>query len=232
MNYKEDDIVLCTIKEIEGTTVFVELEDGTKGNIVMSEVSAGRIRNIREFINVGKKIACKVLRAQKNNLELSLRRVTVKEREAVMEKHTKERMLKAILKPILKENTDQTIAQVAETHDLADFLDQIKEDTKKAEKFLTKPQLELLTKALAEKQDKFREARKIAIIKTQSETGLLDIQEILSKTNADIHYLGSSRFSISIKDKDIKQANNKLATILEEIKERAKKHKAFCEIKE
>ena len=96
MSYKEDDLVLVTVKKIEGTTVFVEFSDGAKGSIVFSEVSPGRIRNIREFVTEGKKVVCKILRVKPDHYELTLRRVTAKERALVLERHTKERTLIAL----------------------------------------------------------------------------------------------------------------------------------------
>ncbi len=43
---KEDDIVMCAVKKIEGTAVFVQIENNGEGSIVMSEIAAGSIRNI------------------------------------------------------------------------------------------------------------------------------------------------------------------------------------------
>ena len=50
----------------------------TTGIIHISEISPGRIRNIRDFVKEGKKIICKVLRIyrERGHLDLSLRRVT------------------------------------------------------------------------------------------------------------------------------------------------------------
>ena len=62
MDLKENDLVMCSVKSIEGTTVFVEIEGNGQGNIAMSEVAAGRIRNLREHISINKKIVCKVLK--------------------------------------------------------------------------------------------------------------------------------------------------------------------------
>lgn len=232
MSYKEDDIVLCEVKNIEGTAVFVELDDQTKGSIAFSEVSAGRIRNIREFVTIGKKVVCKVLRVQKENLELSLRRVTAKEREAVLEKHKKERTLRAIFLPLFGEKTDQMLEKIAKDHDLAELLDKAKENASVLEKYVTKQQMETLHKVLAEKKEKEREIKKTVVLKTQEDTGLYDIQSVLTTDRAEVHYLGSSKFSISVKDKEFKSANLKLQNVLEEIKERAKKKHVLFEIKE
>lgn len=231
MIYKEDDLVLATVKSIEGTTVFVDLE-GAKGSITLSEVSAGRIRNIREFINVGKKIVCKVLRIKGEHIELSLRRVTAKEREAVLEKYTKERTFRAILLPIFGDKTDQTLEKMGKDNDLADLLDKARENPEVLEKYVTKSQMETLAKILSEKREKEKEIKKTLTLKTQGNAGLYDIQSVLNIDKAEIRYLGSSKFSVSVKDKEFKTANTKLNSVIEEIKTRAKKKNMLLEIKE
>ena len=87
MELREDDVVMCTVKEIEGTTVFLEIEGNGTGTMVMSEVAAGRIRNLREYVFPKKKVVCKVFKiANGGHIELSLRRVTGKEREEAQER--------------------------------------------------------------------------------------------------------------------------------------------------
>ena len=90
---KEDDIILCIVKRIEGTTVFLDIEDNgnlIQGTMIFSEVSPGRIRNIREYVVPNKKVVCKILRIRDGHPELSLRRVTAKEREFILEIYKKE----------------------------------------------------------------------------------------------------------------------------------------------
>lgn len=232
MIYKEDDLVLCTVKSIEGTTVFVELDQKTQGNIHLSEIAAGRIRNIREFITVGKKIVCKILKVQADRIELSLRRVTAKEREAVLEKHTKERTLRAILLPVLKEKTESVLEKIAKDQDLADFLDKARENATLLEKYVTKTEAQSLAHIFSEKREKDKEIKKIITLKSQGESGLLDIQEILKTDKAQVRYLGSSKFSVIVKDREFKAANVKLTAVITEIEERAKQKHIICEIKE
>jgi len=55
-----DDIIICTIKKILPNCVFVILDEyeNKEGLIHISEISPGRIRNIRDFVKEGKKIVC------------------------------------------------------------------------------------------------------------------------------------------------------------------------------
>ena len=84
---KEEDLVLCTVTKIEGTTVFVNIEGNGQGTIIFPEIAAGRIRNIREYVVPNKKIVCKILQIFEGHPQLSLRRVTSKEKQEVLEKH-------------------------------------------------------------------------------------------------------------------------------------------------
>ena len=90
MAYNENDLVVCKVINIVGTTVFVETEDGINGSIVVSEIAPGRIRNLRAYVVPNKLIVCKVLSVGDRHLFLSLRRVKDKEkRNDLWEYHQK-----------------------------------------------------------------------------------------------------------------------------------------------
>ncbi len=81
---EESEIVLCTITNIQHNSVFAALDEyqDKSGIIHISEISAGRIRNIREYVKEGKKVICKILRVnrERGHIDLSLRRVTESQR--------------------------------------------------------------------------------------------------------------------------------------------------------
>ena len=80
---EEGDLVLCTVTNVQFHSVFVDLDEYGKGGMIhISEVSPGRIRNIRDFVKEGKKVVCKVLRINKEKgyIDLSLRRVNESEK--------------------------------------------------------------------------------------------------------------------------------------------------------
>ncbi len=79
----ENELVLCTVTNIQYNSVFVRLlEYNHTGMIHISEVSPGRIRNIRDYVKEGKTIVCKVLRVnpERQQIDLSLRRVSEAQR--------------------------------------------------------------------------------------------------------------------------------------------------------
>lgn len=231
MSYKEDDLILGTVKSIEGTTAFVELDAKTQGSLAFSEIAPGRIRNIREFISIGKKIACKVLRVQGNHIELTFRRVTAKERELVLDNYKKERVLAIMLKPILKDKTEKTLATILEQYTAPEFMEKARSDSSLLTKFVSKSEAETLQKLFAEKEEREKSVKKNVMLKSLSPSGLIDIQHTLATKDAEIHYLGSSTFSVSVKDADFKKANIKMAAVITEIEARAKKHALKIEVK-
>ena len=56
MALEEGEIIFCTVNKIVGTTVFVSIDGNGDGSLSFSEVAAGRIRNIRDYIVPKKKI--------------------------------------------------------------------------------------------------------------------------------------------------------------------------------
>jgi len=73
-----NDIVVCTVKKIYGNSTFVYLTEYEKeGILTISEIAAGRIRNLRDHVVEDKTIICKVLRVneKQKRIEVSLRRV-------------------------------------------------------------------------------------------------------------------------------------------------------------
>ena len=230
MPLKQADIVLCTVKRIESASVFVEIEGGGVGSLVMSEVAAGRIRNLREYVAPNKKIVCKVIGINQDNIQLSLRRVTARERDEAMIKYQKEKTFKAMLKAITKD-AEIKLENIKKEYELADFTDEIRANPSLLNKFFTKPEAEQIGKIIQEKEDTIKLSKKIFVLRTLSASGLEDIKKIISK-DAEVHYLGSSQFSISTIGKDFKEANTKLQLILKEIEEEAKSKKMLFEVKE
>jgi translation initiation factor 2 subunit 1 len=92
---EENELVLCTVTNIQYHSVFVNLDEyDRQGMIHISEISPGRIRNIRDFVKEGKKIICLVLRinTEKGYIDLSLRRVNEAQKRE-KNNHIKQEML-------------------------------------------------------------------------------------------------------------------------------------------
>jgi translation initiation factor 2 alpha subunit (eIF-2alpha) len=222
MTLREDDIVLCTVKKIEGTTIFLEVEGNGTGTMPLSEVAPGRIRNLREFITVGKKVVCKILKIRDGHPELSLRRVTAKERELVKDRYKKEKTLISALTSILGDNAQKIVIKIKESYDIEEFLKMVKESPNVLEKFVPEQKIDSVQKLFLEKPEKEKEIKRVIIARTLSESGLNDLKSLLNIDNAEIRYLGSSNFSMSVKDTDFKKANAKMEEIIKALKDKAK----------
>jgi translation initiation factor 2 subunit 1 len=91
-SYNEDwpevgECVIATIKNITPYGAYVFLDEYKKeGLLHISEISSSWIRNIRSFVREGQKAVLKVLRTdtEKGHIDLSLRRVSGKERKETL----------------------------------------------------------------------------------------------------------------------------------------------------
>ena len=104
---QESELVMCTVTNIQHHSVFASLDEypGKQGMIHISEVSPGRIRNIRDYVKEGKKVVCKVLRIDlvKGHIDLSLRRVTDSQRRAKTNELKQEQIAEKIIEIAAKE---------------------------------------------------------------------------------------------------------------------------------
>ena len=199
-----------------------------------SEIAAGRIRNLRDYVVPNKKIVCKVLKVFPDHIELSLRRVTSHEREEVMEKAKKEKTLSSMLKTIHAKDPEKIIEKIKSSLDVPEFLEDAREDIKLIEKFLPKTEAQKLHKILSEKKDTLKTVRSLLILKSYSHSGLEYKKFILSikQDEITIAYLGSSKFEIQSTAKTYKDANSLLEQALESIKEKAQEKQASLVIKD
>lgn len=102
---EEDELLLCTVTNVQHHSVFAKLDEYDKtGMIHISEVSPGRIRNIRDYVQEGKKIVCKVLRIDpvKGHIDLSLRRVNEGQRRKKIDEIKHEQKAEKIVEGIAK----------------------------------------------------------------------------------------------------------------------------------
>src|SRR3989344_7500317 len=104
---EQGNLVMCTVKKILFHSVFVDLDEYNQieGMVHISEISPGRIRNIRDYVKEGKKIVCKVLRVnqERKQIDLSLRRVNQNERIIKSTEFKQERKAEKMLESLAKD---------------------------------------------------------------------------------------------------------------------------------
>jgi len=234
---EEGQIVLCTVEKIVGTIVFVKIEEyNSDGTITFSEISPGRIRNIRDYVVPGKKIVCKILKLTNHGIYLSLRRVKLKEKNEFNEELRKEKSSKAILKTILGEDSEKIINKIKEDHEsIIDFLEEAKEDKKLLEKYISKTDGEKIIKILEEKKQKDIVLTRTIKLSSKANDGILLIKEIVKKATKDcpdckVSYLAAGKYLIKVKTQNPKKTDQELDKVIANIEELAKEKD--CEFNE
>jgi translation initiation factor 2 subunit 1 len=97
------DLVIATIQQVTDFGAYAKLDEYDKqGLLHISEISSSWIRNIRDFVREGQKVVLKVLRVdmEKGHIDLSLRRVTKRERIDKMMFYKKDRKAEALLRGV------------------------------------------------------------------------------------------------------------------------------------
>jgi translation initiation factor 2 alpha subunit (eIF-2alpha) len=222
------DLVVCTVDRIVGTVVFVKILEENKeieGSIVTSEIAPGRIRNLRDYVVPKKRIVCKVLRiTSQGNVELSLRRVTLKEKKEMTEYEKQEKNYTGILKGVLKEKALEIIEKISKEEKVSDFLQRAKSNPELLEKFIDKKDSEKILEILNSQKQKKKEIKKEIFLSTTRPEGIELIKEILGNIkDIEIKYISAGRYSFRIQSANPKLADNKLKEVFSHIEKEAKK---------
>jgi translation initiation factor 2 subunit 1 len=97
------DLVMATVETVTDFGAYVKLDEYNKrGLLHVSEISSSWIRNIRDFVREGQKLVLKVLRVdpEKQHVDLSLRRVTKREKIEKTMAWKKERKAEALIRGV------------------------------------------------------------------------------------------------------------------------------------
>ncbi len=251
----EGEIVLCTVKRIQKTTVFVELDEyqnNREGIIHISEISPGRIRTILDFVKEGKKIVCKVLRRNERygNLDLSLRRVTTgqklnKLKDLKLEDKS-EKIIEAVCKQLkldfnkvydevsnklLKqyESVGLAFQAIAENEELSLADSDVDKKTADA--------LEILIKSRLKPQEII--LTKTVLLSSPNPDGIDAIKKSLKKAielaekkkyDLKLLYISAPRYSLTITTANPKEADAQTEELLNTIKESIEKDKGTFDV--
>ena len=222
---EEGDLVICTVDRIAGTVVFVKLEDGGEGSIVLSEIAPGRIRNLREYVVPKKRIVCKVLRiTDSGNLELSLRRVSQKEKKEMFEKEQLEKSCLSIIKNVVKRDYNEILSKIKNEMGIVNFFEEIKKDPELIKKYFSEEESAKILTCLKDNKPKNRIIKEEISLFSTKPDGVLLIKKILSKLkDVNIKYIAAGRYLLEIEAENLKEADKKLKNYILEIGKEAKK---------
>jgi len=225
---EEDDLVFCTVTKIQYNSVFVNLDEYDKqGMIHISEISPGRIRNIRDFVKENKKIVCKVLRIneEKGYIDLSLRRVTETQKRIKISEMQQEQKAEKILEILSKdlnielkkvyEEVSEKVSSIypnlnACFEDIAN--DKFSLEELKIDKRISKNLTELIKQRIKPKKI---EINALFFLQSYKPEGVDDIKKILKKVEKDgeVIYEGAGKYKITVTSEDYKKAEKILKKI-------------------
>jgi translation initiation factor 2 subunit 1 len=103
---EEGDLVIATVKKVESYGAYVTLDEyeGEEGLLHISEIASTWIRNIKDYVREGQKLVLKVLRVnpEKGHIDLSLRRVTGREKTEKLLQWKKDKKAESIFKTAIE----------------------------------------------------------------------------------------------------------------------------------
>jgi len=218
----EDELVLCTVTAVHGHSVFVKLDEYDKtGMIHISEVSPGRIRNIRDFVVEGKKVVCKVLRIdkKKGHIDLSLRRVNEgqkrKKTDEIKQEQKAEKIIESIAKKLntdVKELYNKISGKILEKYEyIYECFNDIVADAVSLEKLGIEERLAKEIIEAVKERIKLPEVNVKGVLKLMSydPEGVEIIKGALKKAGGegiDIKYKGAGEYNIVVRASDYKEA--------------------------
>jgi len=237
---EQGDIMLCTVDRIVGTTVFVKIDSLSslkeiEGTIITSEIAPGRIRNLRDYVVPKKKIVCKVLRVSGNQINLSLRRVTQKEKKEVLEQAKLEKSYESILRSVIGEKFNETMDTINGISNIYDLFETSKKNPKELEKITGKENAKKILDIIGEEKEKRVFVKKELFITTTSPEGLEKIKNIFNKAESgdiEVKYLSAGKYSLRKESTDLKKANQELTLYIDTLEKSAKENQLNFAIKE
>ena len=231
---EEGELVLCTVTSVQFHSVFVDIDEYGKGGMIhISEVSPGRIRNIRDFVKEGKKIVCKTLRInqEKGYIDLSLRRVNESEKRRKIDGIKKEQNAEKIIEIVAAKigmKTEQLYREISDKisknySSLHEFFEEVIKDDKLIDalgidKKHSKILQEIVNQLIKPTEVEIKGKLKITIF---APDGVDLIKESLkkaedaSKGRVSINYMGSGIYRFMVKAPDYKEAEKIMKTATE-----------------
>lgn len=244
---EEGELVLCTVSKIMYHSVFANLDEyGKSGMIHISEISPGRIRNIRDYVVEGKKVVCKILNIdkQKGHIDLSLRRVNQGQRREKLEEIKQEQKAEKIVEFVAKK---EGLKLEDLYNDIKDFIfkkypslnlcfqDVVMGDLKLEELGINSKIAAMLEEVIRQRiKPPEVELKGTLNLQTYDPDGVSLVKAAISKARDKseqvmIKYLGAGKYSVSIKASDYKEAEKTLKQSMDAATKFMEKKKGIAE---
>ncbi len=223
---EENDLVLCKVEKVTNTITFVTLQNGREGTIISSEIAPGRIKLMRQYVVPNKQIVCKILRIDGNHINLSLRRVSSKEKKEIFQLFKQSQAINTAFKQILGDEEKSVKEKILnDFKDLPEFIHSAQKDNSLISKYIPENKQDAIKK-ITEKKRKNAELKQNIKIKCIEDDGIQRIKKIfaLDNENVLVTYISAGNFKLKLTVKDFKQGKKEMLEIVEELKKRAKEN--------
>lgn len=226
------DLVIATIADVMDYGAYANLDEySRRGFLHISEISSARIRNVRDFVREKQKMVLKVLRVdvEKGHIDLSLRRVTKRERIEKIKSWKKDRkgevLLRAVAEKVglpIEEVYQKAGAIVAEKYGLYEGFEKVIKDGPEA---LTKLEIpEDIANAFAQVAEeririKMVKVRGVLEIRCMKPNGLKCVQEAFidakkaqkaKDAKIEFYVIAAPRYSVEVSADNWKRAEELL----------------------
>lgn len=242
---QDEELVLCTVTGVNPHSVFCTLDEygGRTGMIHISEVAPGRIRNIREFVQEGKKVVCKVLQTnkEKGHIDLSLRRVNQTQKTNKLNEIKQEQLSEKIIEYAAKQTGESVLTlynklsekMLAKHASIFAAFEEVANDKLNLETLVDKKIAKLLTDAIKQRiKPPQVEIGGDLKITSYAPNGIQQIKDALafaSKAGAAVRYLGAGAYHVEVTATDYKDAEKLLKTAVDATINFAEKNKMTAE---
>jgi len=225
------DLIIATIETVTDYGAYAKLDEYEKrGLLHVSEISSSWIRNIHDFVREGQKVVLKVLRVdhEKGHIDLSLRRVTKRERIDKVLSWKKERKAEALLHGVAEkvglssdEVYQKTGSVIATKFDLYEAFEKSAVEGPEVLAELGVP--ENLAKAFSEVAKerihvKMVKVRGVLEVKVTKPNGVKVIKEAFNKAKSDrvkdanikLYVIAAPKYSLEVQAENYKRAEDVL----------------------
>jgi len=237
---EENEFLLCTVTGVNPHSVFVTLDEygGRTGMIHISEVAPGRIKNIRDYVQEGKKVVCKVLQVRKDrgHIDLSLRRVNDAQRRKKLNQIKQEQVAEKIIEYVAKQHKKKPTElykklseKILEDYDtiynsfedvVAGELELTEYTDKKTADALT----EIVTQRIKPEIIKIGGDLRISSYKPDGVKHVREALELVEKEGITVRYLGAGSWHIELEGEDYKAEEKTLKKALDSLEKYTDKH--------
>ena len=211
----------CRIEEYNNLEAFLHI----------SEVSSGWVKNIHEYLNEGRTYVAKISRINREKMlfDVSLKRVSEKEKKMKMEEVSKDRRANKLIELVSKElkaNPNDIRVEILKGFEvLYEYFDAVAEADEESLAKVTLPEGFLerfkgLASVSAEKKEVVM-SRVVELV-TSSKGGIDNLKDLVSKLLAkspmlEVKYLGAPKYLLRIKAKTPKDADKELTRAIRAI---------------